>query len=62
MRILLSTHSRFRLRNLFFITHSYLVACVVEKSEKMLRKKVVTLKVPITTVADHKFCDIFPNF
>ena len=25
-------------------------------------KKSLTLKAPITTAADDKFCDIFPNF
>ena len=29
---------------------------------KMKRANTLTLKVPITTAADNKFCDIFPNF
>ena len=39
-----------------------LIAPVMLKNDKVYKSFFLTLKALITTAADDKFCDIFPNF
>ena len=36
--------------------------CVLARDLAALTLNVLTLKAPVTTAADDKFCNIFPNF